>query len=203
MNAMSEPMNQSDNASLSFHAMGECGRRKLTVSVIIPNYNHGHLLERCIGALLNQSRRPDEIIIVDDASADNSRGFLRKLSKEWPISVYFLPERRGPSYANNFAMKLCHGDCLYFSAADDVVKPGFFEKSLGVLERHPQAGLCSTETTWRELDTGLSWTMGLGVRGVPDYISPEDLERMEKGGRCFISSNAVIVRRDPLVTLGG
>ena len=42
------------------------------LSVVLPNYNHGHLLARAVEALRRQELQPDEIILIDDASTDAS-----------------------------------------------------------------------------------------------------------------------------------
>ena len=44
----------------------------MRISVIIPNYNHAPFLEERIRSILAQTRRPDEIIFLDDASTDDS-----------------------------------------------------------------------------------------------------------------------------------
>src|SRR6266513_1887757 len=51
---------------------GRPGVNPAPLSVIVPNYNHGEYLPRCLEALLNQSLQPSEIIVIDDASTDNS-----------------------------------------------------------------------------------------------------------------------------------
>ncbi|WP_439614677.1 glycosyltransferase family 2 protein, partial [Reyranella sp.] len=43
-----------------------------TISVILPNRNHAHYLPRALGALARQSRPADEVIVIDDASSDDS-----------------------------------------------------------------------------------------------------------------------------------
>jgi glycosyltransferase involved in cell wall biosynthesis len=51
----------------------------MRISVFIPNYNHGHLLDVCINLYLIQSVKPHEIIIVDDRSTDNSIEIIENL----------------------------------------------------------------------------------------------------------------------------
>lgn len=175
----------------------------MKLSVVIPNYNHGHLLHRCVGALSEQSRIPDEVIIVDDASTDGSRDAIRQLSAACPLRTILLGENRGPSHAMNLAMEQCDGDCLFFLAADDLVAPQFIEKSLFQMAAHPRAGLCCTESIWRELGTGLSWKMGLGKRQKSGFVAPEELEWIEKRGKSFIPTSSAVFRRDALVEIGG
>src|SRR4051812_43020886 len=55
---------------------GECARRDVsmpfTLTVVVANYNHGRFLPRCLAAIAAQTRAPDEVLIVDDASTDDS-----------------------------------------------------------------------------------------------------------------------------------
>ena len=52
-----------------------------TLSVGMPNYNHGHLIGRALDAIVAQSRPPDELIIVDDASTDRSLEVIESYAK--------------------------------------------------------------------------------------------------------------------------
>ena len=51
-----------------------------TLSVVLPNYNHGDVIARALEALLHQERRPDEIVVVDDASTDDSRDVIARFA---------------------------------------------------------------------------------------------------------------------------
>src|SRR5262245_27676203 len=55
------------------------------LSVVIPNYNHAPYLPRCLGALLSQSVLPREIIVLDDASTDNSVAVVKCLAGRSPL----------------------------------------------------------------------------------------------------------------------
>ena len=48
------------------------------VSVIVPNYNHARFLEKRLSSIANQSFRDIEVILLDDASSDNSREILKE-----------------------------------------------------------------------------------------------------------------------------
>src|SRR5262245_37337052 len=112
------------------------------LSALIPNYNHARYLGECLDALLSQSRPPDEIIVVDDASTDDSfeviSGFARR---EKRIQAFRNERNLGTIGTLNRALSLARGVYCYGGATDDYVLPGMFENSLGLLERHPRAGL--------------------------------------------------------------
>lgn len=175
----------------------------MKLAVIIPNYNHGHLLHRCLKSLMCQSQRPDEVVIVDDASTDDSRLIIEQLNLPCILRRIFLSENRGPSHAMNLAIMETEADYLFFLAADDTVSPAFLEKSFKVLEANPHAGLSCTQSIWREIPTGLSWTMGLRPRTNSQFVSPSELEQIEKLGTSMIPPGSVVFRRKALLEIGG
>src|SRR5256884_7474545 len=133
------------------------------LSVIIPNYNHARFLPNCLEAILRQSEQPFEIIVIDDASTDNSVEVIEAFTKRNPIIRFYRNEQnRGVVSGMNRGLELARGDYVYYAAADDQVLPGFFEKSLRLLNEHPQAALCCTIGDWREIETGFNWHVGVG-----------------------------------------
>jgi alpha-1,3-rhamnosyltransferase len=57
------------------------------VSVIIPSYNHARFVTETIEGVWNQTYRPVELVVVDDASTDESPAILKALQEESPIPV--------------------------------------------------------------------------------------------------------------------
>src|SRR5882762_3451884 len=164
-----------------------------SLSVILPNYNHGKLLPVAVEAILNQSAQPTEIIIIDDGSTDNSVEVIKGLASRSSIIKLHQNERnRGVSYTVARGIDLSSGDYVFFPAADDEILPGFFEKSLGLLAQYPQAGLSCTIGDWREMESGLNWHMGVGLADKPSYLSPADMIALDRRGLLSIPNHTVI-----------
>ena len=71
-----------------------------TLSVVLPNYNHASLIRRAVGALRAANRLPDEILIIDDASTDQSLQVIKELAAGWNIiRVLANSENQGSKYA--------------------------------------------------------------------------------------------------------
>lgn len=104
-------------------------RPSLRISVIIPVHNGGDNLRRCLEALAGSSRPPDELIVVDDASTDDSSG-LARLYRARIIPTVDGPH--GPARARNRGAAAAKGDILVFVDADVVVRPD----TLGLIEQH-------------------------------------------------------------------
>jgi glycosyltransferase involved in cell wall biosynthesis len=173
------------------------------LSVVVPNYNHGQYLPNCLEALLNQSVPPAEVIVIDDASTDNSLQVLDGFAQRYPaLRVYRNEQNQGVVYNLNRGMDLARGDYLFFPAADDEVKPGLFEKSLTLLAKHPDAALSCTVSEWHDMRSGLSWHMSSGIADRPCYLSPDELVQLGQQGKFMIVSASAIMRKKPLVEIG-
>jgi len=92
------------------------------VSVIIPCYRAAATISRALASVAIQSRKPHEVIIVDDASDDNTVNVLHELiekyNSDW-LKVYFLSENRGPAAARNYGWERAGQPYIAFLDADD------------------------------------------------------------------------------------
>lgn len=92
-----------------------------SVSVIVPFYNAESHIKTCLDALLKQDFiKPFEIIMVDDASTDNSRNIV-KMHKFPGLQLYSLPSNSGPAAARNLGLKKAKGEYVYFLDVDDTI----------------------------------------------------------------------------------
>ena len=172
-----------------------------TLSVIMANYNHVHFVGGALRAILTQSRQPDEIIVIDDGSTDDSVEVLREFeTKHSIVSLYRNKENRGAVFTANRALALASSDYVYSAAADDRVGPGLFEKSMKMLEAHPDAGLCCSDPATFD-HTGFISMDERQFSDRPCYLSPDSLTTVLKGG--FIAGHTSIVKRSAMVEMGG
>ena len=173
------------------------------LSVIVPNYNHAHYLPRSLTAIVRQSVQPMEILVLDDASTDNSVEVIKSFAKDHPV-VRLYRNEKNLGVVNNIdrGIHLAQGDYLAFAAADDEVAPGFFEKSLTLLAKHPEAALSATITEFREAHTGVNWLWGAGIVEAPTYLSPAHMVDCERKGKFYIPPNSVIFRTSALREVG-
>lgn len=109
----------------------------LSISVIIPTYNNGHLIVEAIESVLSQSISPVEVIIVDDGSTDNTRQILEPYIGH---IRYHYQENQGLAVARNVGLDLASGDYLTFLDADDIWLPDNLEIKTEVLRCHPDLG---------------------------------------------------------------
>lgn len=120
------------------------------VSVIVPCYNYGRYLHDCIASLIGghtdlgdhpgQTVQSLEIIIVDDASTDNSAEIGAALADDWKgIRFYGLSENVGTARALNYGIERAAGQYITFLSADDMREPDSLEKLVRACEEHPHS----------------------------------------------------------------
>ena len=94
------------------------------VSIITPSYNSEKYLKDCIVSVLNQTLSCWEMLIVDDASSDNSRIVIESyLKKDKRIKAFFLKKNIGPALARNYAINKASGRYIAFLDSDDIWLP--------------------------------------------------------------------------------
>lgn len=107
------------------------------VSVIVPVFNAVEKLVPSIQSLLNQTLRDIEIIIVNDASTDDSGAVINQLANSNPnIRPVHSPDNKGAHEARLAGLKLSTAPWIGFLDADDYARPKMFETMLSAAERH-------------------------------------------------------------------
>ena len=175
------------------------------VSVLMPNRNHAHYLPRALDAMLAQTWTNLEIILVDDASTDNSREVATDYARRDPrVKPIALDENRGVNYAVMRALEIAEGEFLCAAAADDFVAPNFLERCVTEMNRHPQAGISfSDPTEFYENDGGrkLHYPLHLSDRAV--FYPPDQLVALFNRNYFHISSNTGLYRANAFRAAGG
>lgn len=95
----------------------ENNKRSISFSVVIPAWNAAATIVRSVQSCLDQSYPPLEVIVIDDASTDETVSLLRSFGDR--VKVVTLDRNSGPSRARNAGMDLAAGDFIAFQDADD------------------------------------------------------------------------------------
>ena len=105
------------------------------VSIITPTYNCGDFIGETIQSVLKQTYQNWEMIIVDDASNDNTREIVEKYcEKDKRIKYYLLDQNSGAAVARTKAMELATGKYIAFLDSDDLWLPDKLEKQISFME---------------------------------------------------------------------
>lgn len=113
------------------------------VSVIIPSYNHHKFIDKAIQSVLNQTYSNFELIIVDDASKDNSIEIIEKYNDP-RIKKYYLKENIGAVSSLNLLIDMADGEYIALLNSDDLWLPTKLEKQVNFMECNKEIGACFT-----------------------------------------------------------
>lgn len=112
-----------------------------TVSVVMPNHNGGKYLRASIESVLNQTYSDLELIIVDDASTDDSIEIINCYQDE-RITKVLCDKNRHVAYTANQGLQLANGKYIARMDSDDIWMPEKLEKQVAYLETHSGIGAC-------------------------------------------------------------
>lgn len=114
------------------------------VSVVIPCYNAEDKIGRAVESVYNQTLRPEEVVLVDDCSSDNTLNVLSELQRRYPIGwvkVIHLKENLGAGSARNRGWEVAQQDYIAFLDSDDSWHPSKIENQYQWMLKHPAADL--------------------------------------------------------------
>ncbi len=175
------------------------------ISAIIPNYNHANYLPTSVTALQRQTRPPDEIIIIDDASTDNSIEVISALVGADP-RIKFLKNRknRGAIFTLNRGIEAASGNFIYCGAADDVTEKNLFVTLLAQLGQAADAGFaCGVARVTNETGDYISLRPAIfpSVRK-KIFTSPQTRDLLRVADNLFLSV-VTLYRAQNLREIGG
>lgn len=109
-----------------------------TITVIITAFNYGKYLDDCIQSVLAQSHKPDEIIVVDDESTDNTKEIVSK----YPVK-YIWQKNKGLSGARNTGIREATSNFIMCLDADDMLRQDAIKEHLAIADEYSiaQCGL--------------------------------------------------------------
>ncbi|MCU0239214.1 MAG: glycosyltransferase family 2 protein [Pyrinomonadaceae bacterium] len=112
----------------------------MSVSVLIPSYNHAPFVERTLDSIYKQTLHPKELIVIDDGSKDESAQIIEKKLKDCPFPCELIVrENRGLCATLNQGFSLSKGEFFAYISSDDIWLPNFLESRLNVLNQRKQA----------------------------------------------------------------
>jgi glycosyltransferase involved in cell wall biosynthesis len=176
-----------------------------SVSVVIPCYNYARYLEGCVESVLGQAGADVRVLVIDDASGDDSAAVGERLAAR-DARVEF--RRHGCNLGHiatyNEGLRWADGEYVLLLSADDLLTPGSLQRAMRVMDAHPEVGFTYGRAI--EFETG---DPSLPV--VPDSVGcpyrivayPEFLRGACEGGQTGIASPTVLVRNRLHRQVGG
>ncbi|MDQ3748111.1 MAG: glycosyltransferase family 2 protein, partial [Acidobacteriota bacterium] len=114
----------------------------MSVSVLVPSYNHAPFVERTLLSIFKQTLAPKKLIVIDDGSKDESVEVIERVLLECPFDCSFIKrENRGLSATLNEGFVQTDGEYFAYLGSDDVWLPTFLEQRIELLQKRPRAVL--------------------------------------------------------------
>lgn len=110
------------------------------ISVIIPTYNRADKIEKSIRSVLNQTYSDMQVLVIDDASTDNTCDVVNGIEDE-RIRYIHMEENKGASVARNAGVSCADTEWIAFHDSDDEWRVDKLEKQMQYKQKHPECGL--------------------------------------------------------------
>lgn len=176
-----------------------------SIGVIVPNYNDSRHLPRCLRSVLDQSDGPQELIIMDDHSTDDSVALIRSLiDGDGRAQLILNPVNLGTNKTIAEGLRLAHSDYVVCLAANDFLLPGIFTRARQALRRAPGAGLWSA-MAWLvdEEDNPIRLHPSAVVSLADNYFSAEECAELAYRLGNWFTGTTAIYHRETLISIGG
>ncbi len=176
-----------------------------SIGVFLPVYNHARHLAKSIPSLLQQSNPLAQILIVDDASNDDSLETIRSLTREHShVEVVSKSQHGGIFDSHRIAQERLDTPYFYSAAADDWILDGFFDKSFAMLEQFSQAAFCCADCLLLNDGKNRFVEQQLNLGKSPRFVSSEEYLQLIRERENFgFPCNAVLLRSEALKRAGG
>lgn len=133
------------------------------LSVIVPTFERPELLEIAYQSLRAQTFTDFEVIVVDDASGDDTPQKIAELAAhDARVRGLRLERNSGPGAARNRALELCRGELVALLDDDDRAAPDRFERQIALLDQRPEIDLVASTIGW-EGDDGVVFRILPGI----------------------------------------
>jgi glycosyltransferase involved in cell wall biosynthesis len=185
--------------------------RMTQVSAVVPNYNYARYLRERMASIFAQTHPVEEVIVLDDASSDNSLDVVRSVADEWQRAVRVIAnDRNSGSVFHQWrrAAEEARGEFLWIAEADDAAEPEFLATLAERLVRVPDAVLAFTDSRAIDQDGAPIWPSykayyaqsGADTLASDAVFSTgEFLRRFLSERNLILNVSAVLLRRDALL----
>jgi glycosyltransferase involved in cell wall biosynthesis len=180
----------------------------ILVSVIIPNYNHATYLKQRIESVLNQTYPDFEVIILDDASTDNSREIIEGYRGHEKINQIIYNEQNSGSVFRQWkkGIELAKGEYIWIAESDDYCESDLLENLIEPFRQLKKVTLSFCQS-WIVNDSGKIlrdnkiWTDSIdSQRWSADFLNDgqDEVRNYLLFKNCIPNASAVVFRKDAL-----
>lgn len=182
----------------------------LSVSVIIPNYNHASYLKQRIYSILNQTFQDYELIILDDCSTDASREIIEQYRGNPKITQIIYNEQNSGGLFKQWikGIENAKGEYIWIAESDDYAAENFLAETLKVIEQDTAVGMVFTNTNTVDNYGAFLWTAEVNktdryteLSKFQDTIDNENVSQFLVSDMIIANASSVLFRKSALQTL--
>lgn len=174
------------------------------ISCIIPCYNCQNFISKTTESIINQTIKPQEIILVNDASTDNTLEILKQIKEQYPniAEIINLEKNKGASHARNHGVENAKGKYILFMDSDDIAESTLIEEyvdRLGKLNGKTEDEYILCYSAYTQIDEKGNQLSDIvrGIQAGPDEILGYEFTRN------FVSTSGVLIKKDFFIKVGG
>ncbi len=164
----------------------------IEVSVIIPTYNRAEKVCRAVKSVLDQTFTDFEIIVIDDASTDDTIDRLKKFGDR--VKIIRPSENKGVSAARNSGIRAADGRYIALLDSDDYWMPEKLQVQLDFFNENPEAVICQAREIWIR--------KGKRVNPAKKHLKPSGDIFIPSLKLCLVSPSAVMFKKSLLDEVG-
>lgn len=167
----------------------------ITISIIIPVFNRSKLLLRAVNSVLNQTELPNEIIIIDDGSTDETPKVGSGLALQFSLIKFIpLPQNMGAQHARNVGIQRANGDFILLMDSDNELRKDYLIKEMNLLKNSPKTDVLTCfSRVINEIENkeeSFSWNTKGNV--LFDLLN----------GKSYMDFNSALIRKEKLLQIG-
>lgn len=182
---------------------------KPLVSIIVPNYNHSRFIDERMRSIFSQTFEDYEIILLDDASSDDSPEKLKNYAENPKVTQFVINETNsGSPFAQwKRGIELSQGKYIWIAESDDSSMPEFLETTIKILEDNPDMALCYAagkciDEEGRPIDADYNlWNKKKLKKRIGGYKVHDGLKYIEKNlyWACYVyNASATVIRKSKI-----
>lgn len=161
------------------------------ISVIIPTYNRGRIINEAIDSVLAQDYIHYELIVVDDGSTDNTHDILNSYQNNFLV---LQQNNQGVSAARNRGLAASSGSLIAFLDSDDIWLPQKLSRQVDFFQSNPDALICQTEEIWIRNN--------VRINPKKRHTKPSGMIFEPSLSLCLVSPSAVMIKRNLFEKIG-
>lgn len=158
-------------------------------SIIIPCYNKGAGIGRCLQSLISQTYGNFEVIVIDDGSTDDSRNVIKSFLKDKRFRAFFMPTNNGRLVARNTGMRMARNKWICWLDGDDEYMSNYLELYNKAINDNSDYKIFTSGMLIHEKDYD-------GYRIIPPFDPGEDNDGMKTFDKGNIGAGSFIFNRD-------